>query len=53
MLRWLAIIGTIIVVVTIALSFHQPPMRLMPTPKVFLDGMPFTRRLDLGRFDFI
>ena len=40
MLRWLAIFGAILVAITIALSFHQPPMRLMPTPAVFLDGAP-------------
>jgi len=29
-----------IVAVIIALSFHQPPMRLMPAPQLFLDGAP-------------
>ncbi len=40
MLRWVAILGAIVVAITIALSFHQPPMRLMPAPKAFTDGLP-------------
>lgn len=38
MLRYLAIAGAAIAAVVVALSFHQPPMRLMPAPAVFLDG---------------
>ncbi|MBC7506814.1 MAG: alpha/beta hydrolase, partial [Sandarakinorhabdus sp.] len=30
----------VIVGVTVALSFYQPPMRLMPAPTVFLNGVP-------------
>jgi esterase/lipase superfamily enzyme len=40
MRRILIITLLIIVAVIIALSFYQPPMRLMPTPQVFLDGAP-------------
>ena len=40
MRRILIILLLVIVTATIALSFHQPPMRLMPTPTVFLDGGP-------------
>lgn len=40
MRRILIILLLAIVGITIALSFHQPPMRLMPTPTAFLDGMP-------------
>ena len=40
MRRILVILLLIIIGVTIALSFHQPPMRLMPTPTVFLNGAP-------------
>ena len=40
MLRWLLIIGGLITVIVVALSFHQPPMRLMPTPQAFLGGAP-------------
>ena len=40
MLRWLAIIGAILVAITIALSFHQPPMRRLPAPAAFKDGLP-------------
>lgn len=35
MLRFLAIFALLAAFVTIALSFHQPPMRLMPTPTAF------------------
>lgn len=35
MLRFLAILALLAAFVIIALSFHQPPMRLMPTPKAF------------------
>lgn len=38
--KWLLISLLVIAGVVIALSFHQPPMRLMPTPKAFLIGMP-------------
>lgn len=40
MRRILLILLLVIIGVTIALSFHQPPMRLMPTPTVFLNGVP-------------
>lgn len=40
MRRILIILLLVIVAGTIALSFHQPPMRLMPTPTVFRDGAP-------------
>ncbi len=40
MRRILIILALVIVAITIALSFYQPPMRLMPTPTVFLDGQP-------------
>ena len=40
MRRILVIILIIIVAVTVALSFHQPPMRLMPTPLLFRQGVP-------------
>ena len=30
--RWLGFLALVGVIVTILLSFHQPPMRLMPTP---------------------
>ena len=40
MRRILLILLLVIIGVTIALSFHQPPMRLMPTPTVFLNGAP-------------
>ncbi len=45
----------IIVAVIIAMSFHQPPMRLMPTPKLFLDGAPnaFTANPALARSNTI
>lgn len=51
MLRKLLIIGGLIVAIVIALSFHQPPMRLMPTPQVFLDGYPnaFAANPNLGK----
>ena len=35
MLRFLAIFTLLAAFLVIALSFHQPPMRLMPTPKAF------------------
>ncbi len=35
MRRFLFIALLLVVAVTVALSFYQPPMRLMPTPKVF------------------
>lgn len=38
--KWLIISLLVIAGVTIALSFHQPPMRLMPTPQAFLLEMP-------------
>ncbi len=36
----LVLLGLIVVAagVTVAISFYQPPMRLMPAPAVFLDG---------------
>ncbi|KAB7644112.1 alpha/beta hydrolase [Polymorphobacter fuscus] len=40
MRRILIILLLVVVAVTVALSFYQPPMRLMPTPKLFLDGAP-------------
>ena len=40
MRRILIILLLVVAGVTIALSFYQPPMRLMPTPTVFLDGAP-------------
>jgi hypothetical protein len=40
MRRWLLIALVAIVVGTVAISFHQPPMRLMPTPAVLREGMP-------------
>ncbi|WP_199555377.1 alpha/beta hydrolase [Sandaracinobacteroides hominis] len=33
--RWLGFLALVGVIVTILLSFHQPPMRLMPTPLAF------------------
>ena len=36
MLRYLAILGPIVVGSVIALSFYQPPMRLMPAPAKYL-----------------
>ena len=36
MLRYLAILGLIVVGSVIALSFYQPPMRLMPAPAKYL-----------------
>lgn len=36
MKRWLAYLLLFAAFVTIALSFHQPPMRLMPTPAILL-----------------
>lgn len=41
MRRFLLILLAVIVVgagITVAISFYQPPMRLMPAPMVFLDG---------------
>ena len=41
MRRFLLILLGVIVVgagITVAISFYQPPMRLMPAPMVFLDG---------------
>jgi esterase/lipase superfamily enzyme len=38
MLRYFVIFGVIVAGAVIALSFYQPPMRLMPAPAVFLDG---------------
>lgn len=41
MRRFLLILLVVIVVgagITVAISFYQPPMRLMPAPMVFLDG---------------
>lgn len=38
MRRWFLIALIAIVVGTVAISFHQPPMRLMPTPTVLRDG---------------
>ena len=38
MLRYFIIFGVIVAGGVIALSFYQPPMRLMPAPAVFLDG---------------
>ena len=51
MRRILVILLVIVIGVTIALSFHQPPMRLMPTPTVFLDGAPnaFAANPNLGK----
>lgn len=40
MKRFLLITLVIIIGATIALSFHQPPMRLMPTPALFNQGLP-------------
>jgi esterase/lipase superfamily enzyme len=40
MRRFLVISLLVIIGVTIALSFHQPPMRLMPTPALFSQGLP-------------
>ncbi len=40
MVRFLVIAGLAVAAIIVALSFHQPPMRLMPTPVVFLDGAP-------------
>jgi len=37
-LRYFVILGLIVIAGVIALSFYQPPMRLMPAPAVFLDG---------------
>ncbi len=37
MLRYLLIVGVIVAGAVIALSFYQPPMRLMPAPAKFLD----------------
>lgn len=44
MLRYLAIAGAAVAALVVALSFHHPPMRLMPAPAAFLDGgtNPFT-----------
>jgi len=44
MFRYLAIFCLVVAGATIAISFYQPPMRLMPTPIVFLGGLssPFT-----------
>lgn len=38
MLRYVAIFALIAAVATVAMSFYQPPMRLMPAPAVFVDG---------------
>jgi esterase/lipase superfamily enzyme len=38
MLRYLVILGLIGVGALVAVSFYQPPMRLMPAPAAFLDG---------------
>ncbi len=38
--KWLVIGLLAIIAMVIALSFHQPPVRLMPTPKGFLTEMP-------------
>jgi esterase/lipase superfamily enzyme len=40
MKRFFIIALIVIVGVTVALSFHQPPMRLMPTPALFNQGLP-------------
>ena len=40
MRRWFLIALVALVVGTVAISFHQPPMRLMPTPAVLRDGLP-------------
>jgi hypothetical protein len=40
MRRFFIILLLVITGVTVALSFYQPPMRLMPTPTVFLNGVP-------------
>lgn len=38
MLRYFVIFGLIAIAGIVAISFYQPPMRLMPAPAVFLDG---------------
>lgn len=38
MLRYIAIFALVVAAVTVAMSFYQPPMRLMPAPAVFVDG---------------
>jgi esterase/lipase superfamily enzyme len=40
MRRFFIILLLVVIGVTVALSFYQPPMRLMPTPTVFLNGVP-------------
>lgn len=40
MRRILLVLLVVIIAVTVAMSFYQPPMRLMPTPTVFLNGVP-------------
>jgi esterase/lipase superfamily enzyme len=40
MLRIVAIGLAVIAAVVVAVSLHQPPMRLMPAPAAFLDGGP-------------
>ena len=51
MRRVLIILLLVVVAGTIAVSFHQPPMRLMPTPTVFLIGAAnaFAANPDLAR----
>lgn len=36
MLRYFILFGLAVVALAAALSFHQPPMRLMPTPSIFI-----------------
>lgn len=38
MLRIIAFVLAVAAIAVVAISFHQPPMRLMPVPEVFLDG---------------
>ena len=38
MRRYIIIFLLLVAGITVAISFHQPPMRLMPAPAVFLDG---------------
>ncbi|PWK69844.1 alpha/beta hydrolase [Aminobacter sp. AP02] len=40
MLRYVGIFALIAAAATVAMSFYQPPMRLMPAPAVFVDGQP-------------
>jgi hypothetical protein len=40
MRRWFLIALVSLVVGIVAISFHQPPMRLMPAPAVLRDGLP-------------